>query len=163
MTQPLSPDLITKLADVIEATTPATLFSVKPPFHRIRSQGVNGVEESLPSRMEPSRNRLFDIAPETAALSPVMTSDEDRLVVSYTLLIRIYYAEMSVVAGQGDPAFLEARMKLGDYIVLLRSIIMANIFTPDIVGASSIVDGGVVFSPGLLEWRLNVVQEELIV
>ncbi len=161
-TQPVSPDLIDRLATVIEATEPPALWT-KPRFRRVRVQSPDGVEAALPSRSEPSRMRFFDIGPESALSSSKMTSDEDRFVVDYVLLLRIWYPEVSAIPGQGEKALLEARVKLADYIVLCRSIIQANIFTNVIEGSSSVVDGGAIFPAGLIEWRFNVTQEELTI
>jgi hypothetical protein len=160
-TQPISPDLFDALATAIEGATPPTLWP-KPLFRRLRVQTPEGVEAALPSRSEPSRNRFFDIVLESGITSEKMTSDEDRFVLDYSVLIRIYYAEVVAIPGQGDKALLEARIKVADFVVLQRALIQANIFSP-ISGASSIVDAGAVFPPGLIEWRLNVTMEEATV
>lgn len=160
-TQPVSPGLVDKLADAIEAATPPTLWP-KPVFRRVRVQSPEGVEAALPSRSEPSRNRFFDIVFESGIHTAKMDDDEDRFALDYVILIRIFYAEVVAIPGQGDKALLEARIKIADFVVLQRALIQANILSP-ISGASSIVDGGAVFPPGLTEWRLNVTQEEFTV
>jgi len=162
MTTPTSPDLVTKFAEIIEGATPL-LFFVNTSFRRIRVQSVEGTEAAIPSRAEPTRLRLFDFGPETAKQSEKMHSDEDRFVIDYIFLLRIYYPEFLATPGQGDLALLEARVKLSDYIVLQRALVESNIFSQVITGASSVVDAGAIFPPGLIEWRFNITQEELTV
>ncbi len=160
MSDPVSPTLLTTLATAIEAATPPS-WRAKPLFRRVRAATPQGVDEALPATDDPTRNRLFNIVVESAQTSAKMTSDEDRCVLDLVLLIRIYYAEFVTLPGEGAAALLEARAKLADWVVLYRAVILANIFAGPISGASSIVDAGAVFPPGLIEWRLNVTMEEL--
>ncbi len=162
MSEPVSDQLITTLATTIETITPPALFSPQK-FRRIRVQDPDGTEAAIAPKSDPSRNRLFDILVETAKMSPNAHSDDTRFVLNYILILRFYYAEMRVAPGHIASAFLEQRVKISDAVALYRAVIEANIFTHNIAGASSVVDAGMVFSPGLIEWRIDVNQEELTI
>lgn len=159
MSDPVSPSFLVELAKAIEGAAPPSWRPV-PGFRRVRASSPEGVDAALPARDDPTRDRLFDIVVESGISSPSATSDEDRFVLDFTILVRVFYSEFVATAASKDLSMLETRSKMADFVVMERAVIQRNIGSA-LAGVSSLVDQGAVFPPGLLEWRLNVTIEEL--